>query len=194
MSKILSLPAISNRPSPNPSPNNFPNPHSRRRNLTTTLIRSSLTDQPISSSSAAKRQLLDLISDQDRGLKTQSDPSRLAKIVAAIDAMAASGRGSVTTGPALSGTWRLMWTTEKEQLFIIKNASIFGTRASDVLQVIDVDKGVLNNVITFPPSGVFFVRCSIEIASTQRVNFRYVCSSHVWKDDFIVACADICVI
>lgn len=50
---------------------------------------------------------------------------------------------------------------------------MFGTRAGDVLQVIDVDKRTLNNVITFPPDGVFFVRSDIEIASPQRVNFRY---------------------
>lgn len=66
-----------------------------------------------------------------------------------------------------------MWTTEKEQLFIIKNAFLFGTRTGDVLQVIDVEQGVLNNVITFPPHGVFFVRSTIEIASTQRVDFRF---------------------
>ncbi|GFY81154.1 plastid-lipid associated protein PAP [Actinidia rufa] len=97
----------------------------------------------------------------------------LAKIVEAIDAMADLGRDNVTTDQSLSATWRLLWTTEKEQLFIIKNAFLFGTRAGDVLQVIDVEKGLLNNVITFPPHGVFFVRSTIEIASTQRVNFKY---------------------
>ncbi|KAI8545420.1 hypothetical protein RHMOL_Rhmol07G0037900 [Rhododendron molle] len=171
MSKILSLPAISSRPNPNPNPD-FPNPHRHRRSRGTTLARSSLTDQSLSAA-AAKRDLLDLISDQDRGLRTQNDPSRLTKIVEAIDALAVSGRDTVTTGPSLSGTWRLMWTTEKEQLFIIKNAFLFGTRTGDVLQVIDVDEGVLNNVITFPPHGVFFVRSTVEIASTQRVNFRF---------------------
>ncbi|KAE9445916.1 hypothetical protein C3L33_22178, partial [Rhododendron williamsianum] len=170
MSKILSLPAISSRPNPNPD---FPNPHRHRRSQATTLARSSLTDQSLSAA-AAKRDLLDLISDQDRGLRTQNDPSRLSKIVEAIDALAVSGRDTVTTGPSLSGTWRLMWTTEKEQLFIIKNAYLFGTRTGDVLQVIDVDEGVLNNVITFPPHGVFFVRSTVEIASTQRVNFSKI--------------------
>ncbi|PKI42025.1 hypothetical protein CRG98_037587 [Punica granatum] len=88
--------------------------------------------------------------------------------------MAALGRDTVTTdGSLLSATWRLLWTTEKEQLFIIENARWFGTAAGDVLQVIDVDRRVLNNVITFPPDGVFFVRSTIEIASKQRVNFRF---------------------
>ena len=83
-------------------------------------------------------------------------------------------RDQVTTNSLLSGTWRLLWTTEKEQLFIIKNADFFGTEAGDVLQVIDVENKSLNNVITFPPDGVFFVRSGIEIASDQRVNFRYI--------------------
>lgn len=66
----------------------------------------------------------------------------------------------------------MLWTTEKEQLFIIKNAAVFGTSTGDVLQVIDVEQKTLNNVITFPPDGVFFVRSDIQVASAQRVNFQ----------------------
>ncbi|KDP28812.1 hypothetical protein JCGZ_14583 [Jatropha curcas] len=124
-------------------------------------------------SQSAKRHLLTLISDQDRGLKTQKDPEKRATIIQAIDAIAETGKGTVTTGNSLSATWRLLWTTEKEQLFIIEKAPLFGTQAGDVLQVIDVEKKTLNNVITFPPDGVFFVRSNIEIASSQRVNFRF---------------------
>lgn len=87
--------------------------------------------------------------------------------------MADLGKDTVTTDDSLSATWRLLWTTEKEQLFIIEKAPLFGTQAGDVLQVIDVEKRTLNNVITFPPDGVFFVRSSIEVSSSQRVNFRF---------------------
>ncbi|KAL2234045.1 probable plastid-lipid-associated protein 11 [Sesamum indicum] len=138
-----------------------------------TVIRSSLTDQSQSPSLAAKRHLLRLIADQDRGIKTQSDPQKLSQIIDAIDSLAAIGRGTVTTDKSLSATWRMLWTTEKEQLFIIKNAPTFGTSAGDVLQVIDVDQKTLNNVITFPPDGVFFVRSEIQVASAQRVNFQF---------------------
>ncbi|KAL6981712.1 putative plastid-lipid-associated protein 11, chloroplastic [Sarracenia purpurea var. burkii] len=165
MAPTLTVAVISNRLNgltpPNPNPN-LPKP-SRCR------IRSSFTSQSLS----AKRNLIDLISDQDRGLKTQNNPSKLSEIIKAIDAVAVLGGGTVTTGPSLSGTWRLLWTTEKEQLFIIKNAFLFGTRTGDVLQAIDVEKGILNNVITFPPHGVFFVRSTIEVASIQRVDFRF---------------------
>ncbi|XP_072958543.1 probable plastid-lipid-associated protein 11, chloroplastic [Typha angustifolia] len=124
-------------------------------------------------STRAKSDLLRLVSDQDRGLRTQVDPAKRAEIIDAIDALATIGSGSITTDGLLSATWRMLWTTEKEQLFIIKNANLFGTEAGDVLQVIDVERGTLNNVITFPPSGVFFVRSSIEVAPPQRVNFRF---------------------
>ncbi|XP_065859257.1 probable plastid-lipid-associated protein 11, chloroplastic isoform X2 [Euphorbia lathyris] len=124
-------------------------------------------------SQSAKQRLLTLISDQERGLKTQEDPEKRSSIIQAIDDMAQLGEGTITTGVSLSSTWRLLWTTEKEQLFIIEKASFFGTQAGDVLQVIDVENKTLNNVITFPPDGVFFVRSKIEIASAQRVNFRF---------------------
>ncbi|XP_048140906.1 probable plastid-lipid-associated protein 11, chloroplastic isoform X2 [Rhodamnia argentea] len=130
---------------------------------------STLATQPES----AKKRLLSLIASQERGLRTQRSPGALSSIVEAIDAVAALGRGTVTTGASLSATWRLLWTTEKEQLYIIENARWFGTAAGDVLQVIDVEQKALNNVINFPPDGVFFVRSNIEIASSQRVNFRF---------------------
>lgn len=143
--------------------------------LTLTVTRRPAARCSLTAAASPKSRLLSLIADQDRGLKTQRDPVALSSIIAAIDDMAALGRDMVTTdGSLLSATWRLLWTTEKEQLFIIENARRFGTAAGDVLQVIDVDRGVLNNVITFPPDGVFFVRSTIEIASKQRVNFRFL--------------------
>ncbi|KAK6919531.1 Plastid lipid-associated protein/fibrillin conserved domain [Dillenia turbinata] len=94
----------------------------------------------------------------DQGLKTQQNPNKLSQIVKSIDAIAELGKDLVIIDKSLSTMWRLLWTTEKEQLFIIKNASFFGTQAGDVLQVIDVKNHFLNNKITFPPNGVFFVR------------------------------------
>ncbi|XP_059301662.1 probable plastid-lipid-associated protein 11, chloroplastic [Lycium ferocissimum] len=146
------------------------NPKNSHKKLSPIHCSQSLTSQ----SESQKKHLLHLISDQERGLKTQSDPQKLSEIIQAIDELAIIGRDSVTTGSSLSATWRLLWTTEKEQLYIIKKfAPFFGTNAGDVLQVIDVEKRSLNNVITFPPDGVFFVRSTIEVASSQRVNFRF---------------------
>lgn len=122
----------------------------------------------------AKADLLHLISDQERGVRTETLPTKRKEIIESIDALEDYGKGSVTTGAELSGTWRMLWTTEKEQLFIIKKAALFGTETGDVLQVIDVERGILNNVITFPPDGVFFVRSTAEAVSSQRIDFRSV--------------------
>ena len=160
---------------PIPSKPQNSNPNSpKHRHTKITTCSSSSSSSLTAQSQSAKRHLLSLISDQDRGLKTQRDPPKRASIVEAIDALAVLGSDTVTTGGSLSATWRMLWTTEKEQLFIVENARLFGTAAGDVLQVIDVENKTLNNVITFPPHGVFFVRSVIEIASPQRVNFRYV--------------------
>ncbi|KAK4592885.1 hypothetical protein RGQ29_017156 [Quercus rubra] len=156
-----------------PIPSKPQNPNSPKHRHTKITTCSSSSSSLTAQSQSAKRHLLSLISDQDRGLKTQRDPPKRASIVEAIDALAVLGRDTVTTGGSLSATWRMLWTTEKEQLFIVENARLFGTAAGDVLQVIDVENKTLNNVITFPPHGVFFVRSVIEIASPQRVNFRF---------------------
>lgn len=162
---FLLLPISLNHPNCNPNSSKRQRIHNHASRITC----SSITNQ----SQSAKQELLNLIADQDRGLKTQKDPNKRSSIIKAIDDMAVLGRDMVTTGDSLSATWRSLWTTEKEQLFIIEKAYLFGTQTGDVLQVIDVEKKVLNNVITFPPDGVFFVRSNIEIASPQRVNFRF---------------------
>ncbi|XP_054784205.1 probable plastid-lipid-associated protein 11, chloroplastic isoform X2 [Prosopis cineraria] len=165
-------------------PFKFQNPRSIYSHPAKSTCSSSVTIQ----AQCAKGNLLSLIADQDRGLKTQNNSEKRSQIVEAIDAMATLAAGSVTTGDSLSATWRLLWTTEKEQLFIIEKAYLFGTQAGDVLQVIDVQNRSLNNVITFPPNGVFFVRSNIEIASPQRVNFRF---DTVYLDDEIRVVKDI---
>ncbi|XP_042484001.1 probable plastid-lipid-associated protein 11, chloroplastic isoform X2 [Macadamia integrifolia] len=159
----------------NPRKPNSSRTHQWRTSITTCSTRTH-------EATLAKNDLYELISGEERGVKTEGNPSKRSKIIKAIDAMEVLGKGSITTGSSLSATWRMLWTTEKEQLFIIKNANFFGTQTGDVLQVIDVERGILNNVITFPPSGVFFVRSNIEVASPQRVNFRFTSAVLRGKD------------
>lgn len=122
----------------------------------------------------ARDDLLGLIETEERGVKTQGNDSKRAHILEAIEALGVLGREQTTTDDGLSATWRMLWTTEKEQLFIVEKAPLFGTQAGDILQVINVQKGTLNNVITFPPSGSFVVDSTIEVVSKQRVNFRFI--------------------
>lgn len=83
----------------------------------------------------ARDDLLGLIQTEERGLKTQHQPSKRAQIVKAVEALAVLGCEQTTTDERLSGTWRMLWTTEKEQLFIVEKAPLLGTQAGDILQV-----------------------------------------------------------
>ncbi|WIA17046.1 hypothetical protein OEZ85_013954 [Tetradesmus obliquus] len=97
-----------------------------------------------------------------------------AGIFSKVEQLKAAQQGSTTTeASTLSATWKLLWTTEKETLFIVKNAPVFGTKAGGVYQVIDVDAKRLQNVITFPPSGAFIVDSSIAVEGPQRVSFKF---------------------
>lgn len=67
------------------------------------------------------------------GLNTP--PETAAQILNKVAQLRAAQQGSTTTDArTLSATWKLLWTTEKETLFIIKNASVFGTKAGGVYQ------------------------------------------------------------
>jgi hypothetical protein len=58
-----------------------------------------------------------------------------AKILSKVEQLKAAQQGSTTTqASTLSATWKLLWTTEKETLFIVKNAPVFGTKAGGVYQ------------------------------------------------------------
>ncbi|KAL9260390.1 putative plastid-lipid-associated protein 11, chloroplastic, partial [Drosera capensis] len=75
----------------------------------------------------SKSQDLSLIADQHRGLATQRDPQRRLLIIESIHALSELGKGTVMTrDESLSWTWRMLWTTEKEQLYVIRNEPVLG--------------------------------------------------------------------
>ncbi|MCO5611800.1 hypothetical protein L7F22_066059 [Adiantum nelumboides] len=201
-----------------PRPSRHGGWHPHFRFLQCSARSSSLASSPSSEAAFVRDDLLHLISDQQRGLATQKDPSKRAQIIRVIDSLAALSANMTTTShDSLSATWRMLWTTEKEQLFIIEKAPLFGTQAGDILQstrpnvqqqihaengaenqsigaenqpqavaidalqvgeqVIDVAGKRLNNIITFPPDGAFFVDSTIEVVNSQRVKFRFTAAA-----------------
>lgn len=105
----------------------------------------------------ASADLLAAVDGSQRGLV----PKNKQQILEAVEQLAGQGRGTVRSmiepailpmadadanpGPTnsltqndaskVSGTWKLLWTTEKETLWILKNAGLFGTQGGDVYQV-----------------------------------------------------------
>lgn len=56
-------------------------------------------------------------------------------LAAAAELAELQGGAATTDADSLSATWQLVWTTEKETLFILENARWFGTAAGEVYQV-----------------------------------------------------------
>ncbi|CAL5220831.1 g2911 [Coccomyxa viridis] len=102
--------------------------------------------------------------------------SQKADILAAVEELVEAGAGTGTASSQnINATWKLLWTTEKETLFILKQARWFGTEAGDVYQVVDVPGGALNNVITFQNGAAFIVDSSLDLDADnpQRLNFKF---------------------
>lgn len=81
----------------------------------------------------ASQALLTALEGSDRGITTSS--TARAEIEAAVQALEQLQGSEPTTGVELSATWELLWTTERETLWILKNAGLFGTTAGGVYQV-----------------------------------------------------------
>jgi len=121
--------------------------------------------------SGAVDDILAVVSDTNRGCSTSG--SQRASIDAAIGTLEGAGNDASLFNKGLSATWKLLWTTEKETLFIIRNANLFQTTAGEVYQIIDTDKATLQNVIVFPPKGAFVIETKIEQSGDQRVKFEF---------------------
>ncbi|CAG9467438.1 unnamed protein product [Pedinophyceae sp. YPF-701] len=121
--------------------------------------------------STALSDVLDAIEGTDRGLATTKEQRK--QIEDAVQQLYDEAQGKKTNGKDLSATWKLLWTSEKETLWILKNAGLFGTEAGEVYQVIDMANGSLNNVITFPPEGAFTVDSSVAAKDDVRVEFKF---------------------
>eukprot|EP00963_Diacronema_lutheri_P011452 scaffold1401_cov330-Pavlova_lutheri.AAC.40 len=113
-----------------------------------------------------KRELLQLIQGTKRGV----DGNRKEDILRCATELGELGADSTNTATeVLSAKWKLLWTTEKETLFIFEKFP----SAGEAYQVIDVQESTLQNIIEFPPDGAFTVDSVISITSPTRVDFRF---------------------
>ncbi len=89
----------------------------------------------------AVQRLLDAMEGAERGLAGTA-VQRDAVLAAAAELASLGASQTTTTAADLSGTWRLLWTTEKETLFILKRAGWFRTQAGESYQVSAVLTGM----------------------------------------------------
>eukprot|EP01023_Acetabularia_acetabulum_P059404 TRINITY_DN7138_c0_g2_i1.p3 TRINITY_DN7138_c0_g2~~TRINITY_DN7138_c0_g2_i1.p3 ORF type:complete len:194 (+),score=29.76 TRINITY_DN7138_c0_g2_i1:79-660(+) len=124
----------------------------------------------IQTQQSLKSDLLNIIKPTKRGLLNSQ--AQISQILKDIEELSTSQNAA--SPEQINGCWKLLWTTEKETLFILKNAGFFGTEAGDSFQIIDVEKEKLQNVITFPPDGgCFKVDSSLKMEDNSRVSFKF---------------------
>ena len=113
--------------------------------------------------SSLLRRIRSLVEPTGRGV----DPSANAEITATINQLRASA--AQTSPEMIEGTWELLWTTERETLFLIKSG-LLGSRCTSVQQAISKD--TLRNSVFFERDGSFEVEGSITRAG-PRTNFKF---------------------
>lgn len=79
-------------------------------------------------------ELMQVVQETDRGMKVDSEQRR--KIEECVRRLEELQEGVETTGIEMSATWKMLWTTEKETLFILKNAHFFNKTPGEVYQVL----------------------------------------------------------
>ena len=119
--------------------------------------------------------LLSLVRGTHRGERVNTGVRQAVENVC--DSLASSSAPVKVSETAISKTWRLVFTTEKETLFITSNArNLFGV-STDVEQIIDLRKGRgrLQNLISFANGAAFIVNSELGLdeSPSRRANFKF---------------------
>lgn len=111
--------------------------------------------------------------------RKQQQPSPPSSLLSSIPIFSSfiSQRNKKNTN-SIDGTWQLLWTTEKETLFFMKNG-LFGCSCEDVLQIINTKDNTISNLINFSNNRSFNVIGSIDTGvdsdgTSDRVNFKFI--------------------
>mmetsp|Transcript_13168 Transcript_13168/g.33262 ORF Transcript_13168/g.33262 Transcript_13168/m.33262 type:complete len:232 (+) Transcript_13168:138-833(+) len=125
-----------------------------------------------SSAPAFIKELVAIAEETNRG-ETLTKEGR-AKIDDICSRISAEGSPRPVTKEELSKTWKLVLTTEKETLFITSNAKKWKNLDTDVLQIIDLDVGKLQNLISFDNGAAFVVNSTLDLSEESgRSSFTF---------------------
>jgi hypothetical protein len=123
--------------------------------------------RPTPAATAAAKRIVELAEATNRGTQvTPETRDELLTLAAKLcDDEAPLTKGSRQAAKnAITGTWRQLFSTEKETLFIFTTiAPLFGVKGEEAYQVIDADGGRLQNVITFSNGARFVVESTLSV-------------------------------
>ena len=129
-------------------------------------------------------EVMRLATEQNRGVgHTKADRARMETAIDALVAAAPPPEKANTSHDRLTANWRLIWTSERETLFLLSKwpgPGMTKATTTQAYQRIDVNAGTLNNAVVFVSGNVFEVDSTIEVAdagdderSETRVEFAF---------------------
>ena len=129
-------------------------------------------------------EVMRLATEQNRGVgHTEADRARMETAIDALVAAAPPPEKANTSHDRLTANWRLIWTSERETLFLLSKwpgPGMTKATTTQAYQRIDVNAGTLNNAVVFVSGNVFEVDSTIEVAdagddeqSETRVEFAF---------------------
>ena len=127
--------------------------------------------------SRERDEVLRLAAEQNRGVgHTESDRAAMEAAIDALVAAAPPPEASNTSDARLSANWRLVWTSERETLFLLERWPGPGdTRrtTTQAYQRIDVNARTLQNAVVFCNGNTFAVDSTVTVDGDVRVNFVF---------------------
>jgi hypothetical protein len=81
----------------------------------------------------------------------------------------------------LSARWKLLWTSERETLFLLEKF-----HNSLAYQTIHVEEKTLRNAVEFSGGNTFLVESEIEILDERKVNFTFISAGLKFSNGFML--------
>ena len=139
-----------------------------------------------SSASTVLDELMTVVKEDNRG--TQS--SKREQIESIIDKLSEASKNSKTNNnnnnnntedSKLSARWKLLWTSEKETLFLLETF-----KGSTAYQTINVKEKTLGNTVEFSGGNTFLVESEITIENETKVEFTFTSAGLKFSNGFML--------
>ena len=138
-----------------------------------------------SSASTVLDELMTVVKEDNRGIQS----SKREQIESIIDKLSEASKNSKTNNnnnnntedSKLSARWKLLWTSEKETLFLLETF-----KGSTAYQTINVKEKTLRNAVEFSGGNTFLVESEIKIENETKVEFTFTSAGLKFSNGFML--------
>tara|TARA_A100001037_G_scaffold189379_1_gene169570 strand:- start:2968 stop:3450 length:483 start_codon:yes stop_codon:yes gene_type:complete len=123
-----------------------------------------------------------VVKEDNRGIQS----SKREQIESIIDTLSEASKNSTTNNnntedSKLSARWKLLWTSERETLFLLEKF-----KGSTAYQTINVKEKTLGNAVEFSGGNTFLVESEITIENETKVEFTFTSAGLKFSNGFML--------